>query len=59
MEFGIKEFSSEQVGIDEIEDFYRINEDRIPTTRPYIWTNTVTSLDSVCGFGEDEVLGEM
>eukprot|EP01120_Amphizonella_sp_Union-15-10_P000728 TRINITY_DN1075_c0_g1_i1.p1 TRINITY_DN1075_c0_g1~~TRINITY_DN1075_c0_g1_i1.p1 ORF type:complete len:313 (-),score=41.25 TRINITY_DN1075_c0_g1_i1:25-963(-) len=46
-------FSSELVPLEEAVGFFSLATVQVPTDRPYIWTNTVTSLDGVISFWEE------
>jgi len=43
----VAEFSKEDIPLDEIVAFYSIDKVKVPDDRPYIWTNTVASVDGV------------
>lgn len=47
----IDEFSQERVSLDEISQFYSLEHVIVPEERPYTWSNTVESLNSVVSIG--------
>eukprot|EP01120_Amphizonella_sp_Union-15-10_P002674 TRINITY_DN1297_c0_g1_i4.p1 TRINITY_DN1297_c0_g1~~TRINITY_DN1297_c0_g1_i4.p1 ORF type:complete len:311 (-),score=43.23 TRINITY_DN1297_c0_g1_i4:83-1015(-) len=50
----VHEFPSEEISVQEGKDFFDVSQVAIPENRPYIWTNTVQSLDGVISFWEKE-----
>ena len=49
----LAEFSSPLVSIPEIESFYTLQGISLPSNRPYCWSNSVTSLDGILHFLEE------
>ncbi|XP_049850981.1 uncharacterized protein LOC126324517 isoform X2 [Schistocerca gregaria] len=48
----VDEFSKERPSVEEIASFLSLDCVVIPLERPYIWSNTVVSLDGVCSIGQ-------
>jgi riboflavin biosynthesis pyrimidine reductase len=56
----IAEFSSPNIPIEEIEDYYGIYNIKLLPNRPYCWSNSVTSIDGVLHFLEESAnVGEI
>lgn len=45
-----KSFSANPVPLDELEEFYRIDDNKLPKERPYLWNIYVTSLTGIVSF---------
>ena len=50
-------FSDPFIPLNEIESFYTLNEITNKTDRPYIWSNSIVSIDGILSFLEPESHG--
>ncbi|KAJ1344490.1 hypothetical protein BSLG_000014 [Batrachochytrium salamandrivorans] len=53
------ELDSPDISIEDIASFYSIDGVAVSDTRPYTWTNSVTTLDGIIHFGDESMVGPL
>ncbi|KAH6563634.1 hypothetical protein BASA62_008395 [Batrachochytrium salamandrivorans] len=53
------ELDSPDISIEDIASFYSIDGVAVSDTRPYTWTNSVTTLDGIIHFGDESMVGDV